>query len=210
MRRTSDRCPDASDWKMALCSEFDRQHRRADLAGAAHEESSGADQALLVGERHGGSAFERRQRGLEPSCAGNRGHDPIGRPVRCLDDGAFPGSRRNPRPGEPRPSTRYRAPGRQWLQSARRSCAPARRARPHYAMRPRPRPDSARGAAARRSTVLEPIEPVAPRSVTDRIPSCIARHRRSVHRPTTPIAQSRRSRGRRARSRSSPPPRLRR
>ena len=62
---TSSRRPAVSAWNSALCSRIDRQHRRAGLLGAAHEQRAGADQALLVGERERRAALDRGERRLK-------------------------------------------------------------------------------------------------------------------------------------------------
>ena len=50
-----------SAWKIALCSESTGSTVAPASRGAAHEQRAGADQALLVGERDGRAALERRR-----------------------------------------------------------------------------------------------------------------------------------------------------
>ena len=121
---TSSRRPAVIAWNSALCSRIDRQHGRAGLLGAAHEQRAGADEAFLVGERERRAAFDRRERRLKPRRAGDRADHPFGRTARRLGDRVGPGRgldagprqfrlqfadrRRDPRP--PRSARRVRAP----------------------------------------------------------------------------------------------------
>ena len=57
---------------------IDRQHGRAGLLGAAHEQRARADEAFLVGERERRAALDGRQRRLEPRRAGDRPDHPFG------------------------------------------------------------------------------------------------------------------------------------
>ena len=77
---------------MALCSEFDRQDLGTGRCRLPHEQRAGADEAFLVGKRNGRAAFGGGQRRLETCRACDRGHDPIGRPRRRLDDGVGTGA----------------------------------------------------------------------------------------------------------------------
>ena len=65
MRRTSSRRPEPSAWNIALCSQSTGSTVAPACAGAAHEQSAGADQTFLVGERDRGAAFDRRHGRLQ-------------------------------------------------------------------------------------------------------------------------------------------------
>ncbi len=151
MRRTSSRRPALKRLKDGVVLGIDRQHRGAGGSGPAHEQRAGADQALLVGERHGRAAFGRSKRRLKAGRAGDRRHHPIGRPLRSLDHGCRPGRRFDPRAGKLGFQVRHRRPGPPPRQSARRVRAPDAPGPRHCGARSPPRPDSvrARGAADR-------------------------------------------------------------
>ena len=72
---------------------IDRQDDRAGLLRPPHEQGAGAHQALLVGERDGGAALQRRHGGAQAGGAGDRGHDPLGRAPGGVDDRILSGSR---------------------------------------------------------------------------------------------------------------------
>ena len=61
MRLTPSRGPAAERLEDGVVLGIDRQHGGAGRGGAAHEQAAGADQALLVGERDGHAALDRRQ-----------------------------------------------------------------------------------------------------------------------------------------------------
>ncbi len=147
---------------------IDRQHRGARRGRAAHEQRAGADEAFLVGERNGRAALGGGERRLEAGRAGDRRHDPIGRSLRRLDDGVAPAPASMPEPDKLSLEFAHRCPDRRPRRSARRVRARAAPVRRHCDWPSRLRPGSGRVPACSRSIVLEPIEPVAPRSVTER------------------------------------------
>ena len=61
-----------------------RQDTGPCLERALHEEIAGANQAFLVGQRDGGAAIDRRERGLQSGRAADGGHDPVGRAGRSF------------------------------------------------------------------------------------------------------------------------------
>ena len=65
---------------------IDRQDRRAGGGRPPHEQRAGTDETFLVGKGHRSAALGSGERRLEACCAGDRRHDPIGRPLRGLDD----------------------------------------------------------------------------------------------------------------------------
>ena len=85
MRRMSSRRPALERLEDRVVLGIDRQHGGAGRGGAPHEQGAGADQAFLVGKRDGRAALGRGERRREPCRAGDRRHDPIGRPLRGLD-----------------------------------------------------------------------------------------------------------------------------
>ena len=67
----------------------DREHLGAFLRGPAHEQAAGADEAFLVGQRDHAAPLDRGERRLEPGCAGDCRHDPIGRTLGGFDQGTW-------------------------------------------------------------------------------------------------------------------------
>ena len=121
---TSSRRPGGHRLEQRVVLAVDRQHGRAGLLGAAHEQRAGADQPLLVGERERRAALDRGERGLKPGRAGDRADHP------CRPDGAP-----LPRPRRTRPPPRCRCPkapisARRRRRDRRppRNCAPSSRA----------------------------------------------------------------------------------
>ena len=147
---------------------IDRQHDGACRGRASHEQRAGADQALLVGERDGGAALDRGERRSQTGRAGDRGHDPIGRPLRRLDDGRLASTGLDARTGQRILELAIADPDRRPPRSAPRVRARAAPDRRHYDWRSPPRPGSGQCSICKRSTVLVPIDPVAPNSVTER------------------------------------------
>ena len=76
-----------------MCSESTGKHSGAGSSGTAHEQRTGADETFLVGERNRGAAFGSGQRRLQTGCTGDRGHHPVGGPLRRFDDGGCAGGR---------------------------------------------------------------------------------------------------------------------
>ena len=172
---------------------IDRQQGGAGLAHRAQHHLAGADQRLLVGQRHarrrGGSRPASRQAGR----AGDRGHRPVGRQARRPRPP--PPARRAvsmPVPASASTQRRRTRRDRRSRRVRRRARAPARRAAP--TLRP---PTSARtrkrsGSAASSSTVCVPTLPVLPSTVdADR------RHRHRCYSAPEHEGQQRRRRGRR-------------
>ena len=87
-----------------------RQDAGAGPGGALHEEVAGTDQAFLVGQRDGGAAIDGRQRRLQPGRARYRGHQPVRRALRGLDDGAVAGAALDAGAGQRR--AQFGEPGR--------------------------------------------------------------------------------------------------
>src|SRR5262249_17023661 len=105
MRWTFSRVPAASDWKLALGSESTgttAPPRAAAGGGGRGGQVAGADQGLVVGKRDGGAALGRGQRRPQPGSAGDRAHDPIGRPLSRLDHRLLACPGRDPRARERR------------------------------------------------------------------------------------------------------------
>ena len=127
---------------------IDRQDCRAGGGRAAHEQGAGTDQAFLVGERDRRAAFGRSECRLQARGAGDRRHDPIGRPLRRLDQGIRRRRRLRCRSRKVRPSIPYKLRHRPPRQSARRVRAPAAPARRRCGLRSPPPRDSARARVA--------------------------------------------------------------
>ncbi len=70
---------------------IDRQNLGAGCRRVPHEQRARADQALLIGERNRRTTSGRRERRLEAGGAGDRGHDPVRRSLRCLHHGGGTG-----------------------------------------------------------------------------------------------------------------------
>ena len=71
----------------------DRQHSGAGSSSTPHEQRTGANETFLVGKRNSGAPFGSGQRRLQTGGTGDRGHHPVGRPLRRLDDGGAAGCR---------------------------------------------------------------------------------------------------------------------
>jgi hypothetical protein len=68
-----------------LCSESTGSSDAARLVDGVDQQPAGADQRLLVGERHHRAAPRRHQGRRQAGIAHDRGHHPFGRPRRRLD-----------------------------------------------------------------------------------------------------------------------------
>ena len=100
MRRTSSRRPALKRLENRVVLGIDRQHRCAGGRRAPHEQCAGADQALLVGERHRRAALGGGQRRLQAGRAGDRCHDPVGGTLRRFDHRGGAGGRFDAGAGE--------------------------------------------------------------------------------------------------------------
>ncbi len=82
MRGDFGRVAAAEGLKIALCSESSGNSVAPWRATAAHDRRAGADQRLLIGERDGPAALDRRVGRPEADRADDGGDDEIGRPAR--------------------------------------------------------------------------------------------------------------------------------
>jgi hypothetical protein len=69
---------------------IDRQQGGAITRDLRQDERAGADERLLVGERHHRAAANCGKRRFESGSADDRGHDPLGRPAAGLGNGRSP------------------------------------------------------------------------------------------------------------------------
>ena len=118
-RTSSSRLPELKRLKQRVVLGIGRQDAGARLRSALHEEIAGADQAFLVGKRDRRAAIDGRQRRLQPGRAADRGHHPVGRPRRRLDDRAFARAAFGAACRQAHPSVRKAARDRRRPQSAR-------------------------------------------------------------------------------------------
>ena len=134
--------------QIALCSLSTGSKVAPRSSHLLHEQRAGADQHLLVGERHDDAAPNRRQRRRQTGRADDPGHDPVGRahaPPRPATPARWrfrSRSRRAP------PSARRNRQGRRSRRSVRPGGGPARQGAPGCGWRSAPRPRTRRGCAA--------------------------------------------------------------
>ncbi len=81
---------------------IDREDHRPGLAGPTHEQRSGADQALLVGNSHRCATLNGGHARAKPRSTSDRRHHPIGRALGGLDNRVGTGSGLDARMGERR------------------------------------------------------------------------------------------------------------
>ncbi len=161
-------------WKIALCSLSIGISSAPEALHRRQQQRAGHHRRFLVGEQQTLAGRGRRQRRAQPGRAADRGHHIIDRPPRARAARSLP-----LRPARAC-GCRRRAIRRSsaWAASAIRArptpvgnAAPARAgARRCCARRARPR-ESARGCSASTSSVLQPTEPVEPRTATPIMPA---------------------------------------
>ena len=85
---TSETRPSPSAWGQGIVLGIDRQQRRLEPRGIAHEGVAGADEALLVGEGDGTSEAQGRMGRAQARRTAHRSHDDVGITSHGFEDGA--------------------------------------------------------------------------------------------------------------------------
>ena len=167
-RRTSWRSPAWRAWKIAECSLSTGKIVRPAAAGQVHDQRTGDDQRLLVGQGDGLAGLERRPGPAQADRPHDRAQDPVG--LRVLDhpdDPVPPGQHLDFGPAELDPKPLVAFDVGHGDESGPDAIEPARRGRASSCARSGPRPGAACPASCSITlSVLLPIEPVEPRITT--------------------------------------------